>query len=59
MKNYDFAVANDSIKQLFLVPVKAISSRFEDDNLLLNIDGVVQGSARSYSSYTIKKRSSG
>jgi hypothetical protein len=56
----DFAVANDSIKQLLFgtaVKLNKFSTKFEDDNLLLNIDGVVQGEVQEVTpSYTIKKK---
>jgi hypothetical protein len=47
-------VANDSIKQLLFVKLCLISS-LKDDNLLLNIDGVVQ-EVQVTPSYTIKKK---
>jgi hypothetical protein len=55
----DFAVANDNIKQLLFgtaIKLNKFSTKFEDDNLLLNIDGVVQGEVQVTPSYTIKKK---
>jgi hypothetical protein len=56
----DFAVANDSIKQLLFgtaIKLNKFSTKFEDDNLLLNIEGVVQGEVQEVTpSYTIKKK---
>jgi hypothetical protein len=40
------------------VKLNKFSTKFEDDNLLLNIDGVVQGEVQEVSSYH-QKRSSG
>lgn len=56
----DYAAANDSIKQLLFrtaVKLNKFSTKFEDDNLLLNINGVVQGEVQEVTpSYTIKKK---
>jgi hypothetical protein len=39
------------------VKLNKFSTKFEDDNLLLNIDGVVQGEVQEVTpSYTIKKK---
>lgn len=57
---HDFAKASDSIKQLSFnkaIQLNKFSTKFEDDNLLLNIDGVVQGEVKEVTpSYTIKKK---
>lgn len=45
----DFAKANDSIKQLSFnkaIQFNKFSTKFEDDNLVLNIDGIVQGEVK-------------
>jgi hypothetical protein len=51
-----------SIKQLLFgtaIKLNKFSTKFEDDNLLLNIDGVVQGEVQEVTpSYTIKKKRS-
>jgi hypothetical protein len=47
-------VANDSIKLLGKA-VKAKLNLFEDDNLLLNIDGVVQGEVQEVTPATKEK----
>jgi hypothetical protein len=47
------------IKQLLFgtaIKLNKFSTKFEDDNLLLNIDGVVQGEVQVTPSYTIKKK---
>jgi hypothetical protein len=59
LKN-DFAKANDSIKKLQFakaVQLNKFSTKFEDDNLLLNIDGIVQGEVKEITpNYTIKEK---
>lgn len=56
----DFEKANDSIKQLLYknaIAINAFSTTFEDDNLLLNIDGIVRGEVQEITpNYTIKKQ---
>lgn len=56
----DFAKANDSIKKLQFaksIELNKFSTKFEDENLLLNIEGVVQGEVKSISpNYTIKEK---
>lgn len=59
LKN-DFAKANDSIKKLQFakaVQLNKFSTKFEDENLLLNIDGIVQGEVKEITpNYTIKEK---
>ena len=56
----DFAKANDSIKQLSFnkaVQLNKFSTKFEDDNLVLNIDGIVQGEVKEITpNYKIKEK---
>lgn len=56
----DFAKANDSIRQLLFsqaVQLNKFSTKFEDEHLILNIDGVVQGEVKEITpNYTIKKK---
>jgi hypothetical protein len=56
----DFAKANDSIKQLSFnkaIQLNKFSTKFEDDNLVININGVVQGEVKEVTpNYTIKER---
>ena len=55
-----FAKANDSIKQLSFnkaIQLNKFSTKFEDENLLLNINGVVQGEVKEITpNYTIKEK---
>lgn len=59
LKN-DFAKANDSIKKLQFakaIQLNKFSTTFDDENLLLNIDGIVQGEVKEITpNYTIKAR---
>lgn len=59
LKN-DFAKANDSIKQLSFIKaiqLNKFSTKFEDENVILNINGVVQGEVKEITpNYTIKKK---
>lgn len=56
----DFAKANDSIKKLQFskaIQLNHFSSKFEDDNLILNINGVVRGEVEEITpNYTIKEK---
>ena len=56
----DFAEANDSIKQLSFnkaIQLNKFSTKFEDDNLVLNIDGIVQGEVKEITpNYKIKEK---
>ena len=56
----DYAKANDSIKQLSFnkaIQLNKFSTKFEDENLLLNINGVVQGEVKEITpNYTIKEK---
>jgi hypothetical protein len=56
----DYAKANDSIKQLSFnkaIQLNKFSTKFEDDNLLLNINGIVQGEVKEITpNYTIKEK---
>jgi len=56
----DFAKASDSIKKLQYskaVQLNKFSTKFEDENLLLNIDGIVQGEVKEITpNYTIKEK---
>jgi len=56
----DFAKASDSIKKLQFakaIQLNEFSSTFEDDNLLLNINGIVQGEVKEITpNYTIKEK---
>lgn len=56
----DFAKANDSIRQLSFnkaIQLNKFSTKFEDENLVLNINGVVQGEVKEVTpNYTIKKK---
>ena len=56
----DFAKANDSIKQLSFnkaIQLNKFSSKFEDENLTLNINGIVQGEVKEITpNYTIKEK---
>ena len=55
-----FAKENDSIKQLSFnkaIQLNKFSTKFEDENLLLNINGVVQGEVKEITpNYTIKEK---
>lgn len=59
LKN-DFAKANDSIKKLQfnkVVRLNEFSTKFEDENLLLNVNGVVQGEVKEITpNYIIKEK---
>lgn len=59
LKKY-FAKANDSIKQLSFnkaIQLNKFSTKFEDDNLVLNIDGIVQGEVKEITpNYKIKEK---
>jgi hypothetical protein len=56
----DFAKANDSIKQLSFnkaIQINKFSTKFEDENLVLNIDGIVQGEVKEITpNYKIKEK---
>lgn len=56
----DFAKANDSIKKLQFakaVQLNEFSSDFEDDNIILNINGIVQGEVKEITpNYKIKEK---
>ena len=57
----DFAKESDSLKKVIAynnaVQLHKFSTKFEDDNLLLNIDGIVQGEVKEITpSYTIKDK---
>jgi len=56
----DFAKANDSIKQLSFnkaIQLNKFSTKFEDENLVLNIDGIVQGEVKEITpNYKIKEK---
>jgi len=60
LKN-DFAKEKDSLKRIITynkaVQLNKFSTKFEDDNLLLNIDGIVQGEVKEITpNYTIKEK---
>lgn len=57
----DFAKETDSLKKVIAynkaVQLNKFSTKFEDDNLLLNIEGVVQGEVQEIKpNYTVKKK---
>lgn len=56
----DFSKANDSIKQLSFnkaIQLNKFSTKFEDNNLVLNIDGIVQGEVKEITpNYKIKEK---
>ena len=56
----DFAKASDSIKQLSYnkaIQLNKFSTKFEDENLLININGIVQGEVKEITpNYTIKEK---
>jgi hypothetical protein len=56
----DFAKANDSIKKLQFnkaIQLNKFSTNFEDENVILNIEGIVQGEVKEVTpGYTIKKK---
>lgn len=56
----DFAKANDSIKQLSFnkaIKLNKFSTKFEDENIVLNIDGIVQGEVKEITpNYKIKEK---
>ncbi len=57
----DFAKETDSLKKIIAynkaVQLNKFSTKFEDDNLLLNIDGIVQGEVKEITpNYTIKEK---
>ena len=56
----DFAAANDSIKNIHFskaVQLNKFSTNFEDENIIINIDGIVQGEVKEVTpGYTIKKK---
>jgi hypothetical protein len=56
----DFTKANDSIKQLSFnkaIQLNKFSTKFEDENVVLNINGVVQGEVKEITpNYTIKAK---
>ena len=56
-----FAKENDSLKKVIAynkaIQLNKFSTKFEDENLVLNIDGVVQGEVKEIApNYTIKKK---
>jgi hypothetical protein len=55
-----FAAANDSIKKLLFakaVKLNAFSSKFEDENIKINVNGIVQGEVKEITpNYTIKEK---
>jgi hypothetical protein len=58
---YDYAKANDSIKNLLFKKVAQLntfsSPPFEDENIIININGIVQGEVKKITpSYKIKER---
>ena len=59
LKN-DFAKANDSIKKLSFnkaIQLNKFSTNFEDENIIINVNGVVQGEVKEITpNYTIKKK---
>lgn len=56
----DFAKANDSIKKISFnkaIQLNKFSTKFEDENLVLNIDGIVQGEVKEITpNYKIKEK---
>lgn len=57
----DFAKEKDSLKRIIAynkaVQLNKFSTKFEDENLLLNIDGIVQGEVKEITpNYTIKEK---
>jgi hypothetical protein len=57
----DFAKETDSLKKVIAynkaVQLNKFSTKFEDENLLLNIDGIVQGEVKEITpNYTIKEK---
>lgn len=57
----DFAKEKDSLKRIIVynkaVQLNKFSTKFEDDNLLLNLDGIVQGEVKEITpNYTIKEK---
>ena len=56
----DFAAGNDSFKNLQFskaIQLNEFSTNFEDENLILNIEGIVQGEVKEITpGYTIKKK---
>jgi hypothetical protein len=56
----DFEKANDSIKKLMFAnsnQISKFSSNFEDEHLILNFEGIVQGEVKEITpNYTIKER---
>lgn len=56
----DYEKANESIKQLSFnkaIQLNKFSTKFEDENLLLNINGIVQGEVKEITpNYTIKEK---
>ena len=56
----DFAKANDSIKKLSFnkaIQLNKFSTKFEDENIVLNVNGVVRGEVKEVTpNYTIKKK---
>lgn len=55
----DFAVANDSIKKIQFskaVQLNKFSSNFEDENLIINIDGIVQGEVKEITPSYVRKK---
>lgn len=56
----DFALANDSIQNFSFqkaIQLNRFSSNFEDENLILNFEGIVQGEVKEITpSYTVKKK---
>jgi hypothetical protein len=56
----DYALASDSVKQLKFdkaIQLNKFSTDFEDENLILNINGIVQGEVKEITpNYTIKKK---
>lgn len=56
----DYAKANDSIKKFSFnkaIQLNKFSSKFEDENLILNINGIVQGEVKEITpNYVIKEK---
>ena len=56
----DFAKANDSIKQLSFekaIQINSFSTDFEDDNIVIDINGIVRGEVQEITpAYTIKQK---
>ncbi len=56
----DYALASDSVKQLKFykaIQLNKFSTNFEDENLIIDINGIVQGEVKEITpNYTIKKK---